>query len=99
MRTTISLLVYLFAMAPVFAQPMGPRGPMGPMGCYGYVMEKCAAEIEEFCDGVEHMRGQVRICLEEHRDELSQQCKQALDTSGPGRGRGCGGCPNCGRGQ
>lgn len=56
----------------------GPgRGPgQGP------VAHLCKTEIDKFCTGVEHVRGQVRTCLETHKSELGEACTTALDTTG-----------------
>lgn len=59
----------------------GPdRGPgTGP------VARLCVAEIGKFCAEVEHVNGQVRMCLEKRRAELAEPCTVALDNTGPGR--------------
>jgi hypothetical protein len=51
----------------------------------GLVAQKCATEIEKFCPGKMHVRRAVRTCLEQNRDQLSPECKSALDTTGGGR--------------
>jgi hypothetical protein len=55
----------------------------------------CANEIEKYCKGLPHVNRAVRNCLEKNRDKASDSCRQALDTTGPGRGCGQGG--GCGR--
>lgn len=64
-----------FLTAPALAQGDG-TGP---------VAEACKADIEKFCAGIEHGEGKVRACLEEHKDEVSEACKKALETTGGGR--------------
>ena len=68
---------------PVLAQGTG----QGLVGTY------CKAEIAKFCPNVPHQRGAVPACLEQHQAELSDDCRQALASKGPGwgQGRGMGG--------
>ena len=37
----------------------------------------CAADAQKFCSGVQPGGGRVVACLKEHKDELSDKCKQA----------------------
>lgn len=59
-------------------------GPNRGMGT-GPVARLCVAEIDKFCAEVEHVNGQVRMCLEKRRAELGEACTVALDNTGPGR--------------
>ena len=54
----------------------------------GPVATRCATDIQNLCAGKQHGAGQVRACLEANRDKVSPECRQALDTTGPGRGKG-----------
>ena len=54
----------------------------------GFVAPDCKVEIEKFCADKEHGRGEVRACLEAKKGELSEACQKALDSTGPGKGRG-----------
>ena len=60
-----------------WAQPGTGKGP---------VAKQCASEIEKYCAGLKHGHRAVRTCLEHNRDNLSAECKHALDTTGGGRG-------------
>ncbi|CCE04855.1 conserved exported hypothetical protein [Bradyrhizobium sp. STM 3843] len=51
------------------------------------VSAQCATDIQTFCAGKGHGSGQTRSCLEANRDKVSADCRHALDTTGPGRGR------------
>lgn len=68
----------MMASAPAEAQ----RAGTGPVGRY------CAKEIAAHCAGVAHGSMQARNCLEANRSRLSSACRQALDTTGGGRGLG-----------
>jgi|GEM_PF-1201504 len=57
----------------------------------GMVADECESEINQYCSGLKHGQGAVRQCLEDHRSALSQHCKAALLSSGPGNGMGMGG--------
>jgi hypothetical protein len=63
---------------------------------HGPVAGACATEIEKYCKGLPHVNRAVRNCLEENREKAAASCREALDTTGPGRG-GCQG-GGCGRG-
>ncbi|MBJ7533519.1 hypothetical protein JDN40_05295 [Rhodomicrobium vannielii ATCC 17100] len=49
----------------------------------GPVASLCMTEIAKFCPEVEHVQGQVRRCLTEHKAELAQPCVVALENTGP----------------
>lgn len=53
----------------------------------GPVARLCVNEIDKFCPEVEHVRGQVRACLEQHKGDLGEACTTALNTTGPGSHR------------
>ena len=52
----------------------------------GPVMSQCAEDIKKLCADKEH-DGSVRACLEEKQDQVTAECKTALDTTGGGQGR------------
>ncbi len=62
------------SMAPVSAQP-------------GPVATACKGDIAKFCAGKTH-NGAVRACLDSNYKKVSQACKNALDSTGGGRGQG-----------
>ena len=56
---------------------MAQQGPVG---------SACVEDIEKFCAGMEHGQGQLRACLEDNKDQVSADCRTALETTrGPGR--------------
>lgn len=46
----------------------------------------CRADIEQYCAADQKGR-ERRMCLQDHRDKLSDDCKKALDQRGNGGGR------------
>jgi hypothetical protein len=52
----------------------------------GPVATSCANDISRLCAGKPH-DGSVRICLETNYAKVSSACKNALDTTGGGRGK------------
>lgn len=56
----------------------------------GPVAQSCASELTQYCADKEHVRGEARSCLEKNREHLSEACRHALDTTGPGKGGGMG---------
>lgn len=53
----------------------------------GPVASACTEDIQKFCADKQHGQGQVRTCLEANKDKVSDGCKAALDTTGPGKGK------------
>jgi hypothetical protein len=51
------------------------------------VATQCAQDIQTYCAREGHGSRQTRNCLETNRDKVSAECRQALDTTGPGRGK------------
>ncbi len=78
MRMTFVLAscMMLTAIIPASAQGTGP------------VATQCSRDIQSFCADKGHGAGQTRSCLEANREKVSSECRQALDTTGPGRGKG-----------
>ena len=78
MKSSVALAACIVAISaiPALAQGTGP------------VASQCATDIQNFCASKEHGAGQVRACLESNREKVSPDCRQALDTTGPGRGKG-----------
>lgn len=56
----------------------------------GPVAAACEAELASLCAGKPHQGGEARSCLESNRDKLSDACRKALDSTGPGKGAGAG---------
>ncbi|HQF29848.1 MAG TPA: cysteine rich repeat-containing protein [Hyphomicrobiales bacterium] len=54
----------------------------------GPVATACGDDIAKLCADKEHGQGALRMCLEENRDKLSEACRAALDSTGPGKGMG-----------
>ena len=79
----ISLLA-LIAAAMLASAPMAwaQRGP---------VAAACASDIEQYCKGMPHVNRAVRHCLEKNKDNVAAACRQALESTGGGRGCGAGG--------
>jgi len=53
----------------------------------GPVARQCAEDIKKFCAGMQHGSGEVRGCLEAKKADVSAACKEAIDTTGPGKGK------------
>jgi hypothetical protein len=84
--------IFIALASPASAQGMGPGGGMGGMGMgmwQGVVGKLCVKDIEMHCAGIGEGPGQ-RACLEGKSKELSENCRLALESTGPDRGRGTG---------
>lgn len=53
----------------------------------GPVATQCSSDIARHCDGLSHVRGAVRLCLEENVSQVSPECLTALEAAGPRSGR------------
>ncbi|HET6565528.1 MAG TPA: cysteine rich repeat-containing protein [Xanthomonadales bacterium] len=42
------------------------------------IAEDCGADIQEFCGDVEMGDGRIAMCLQDHADELSEDCTEEL---------------------
>ncbi len=84
----------LIALAsPASAQGMGPGRGLGGMGMgtgmwQALVGKLCAKDIETHCKSEEGPG--ARACLESKSKDLSENCRLALESTGPDRGRGTG---------
>lgn len=56
----------------------------------GPVAAACKDDIAAHCAGMQHGQGGVRACLEANKTKVSEACKAALDSTGPGKGMGQG---------
>ncbi len=74
---SVAVLAAMVFGSPAFAQ----QGP---------VAMSCKEDIAKYCAGKEHGKGEVRACLEAAKDKVTDECKTALDTTGPGKGMGQG---------
>lgn len=53
----------------------------------GPVATACKADIAKYCAGKTH-DGEVRSCLTAVKGKVSAACRTALETTGPGKGKG-----------
>lgn len=54
----------------------------------GPVASACQSEMEKYCADMSHGQRGVRTCLEDHQEQVSTACKEALDSTGPRMGMG-----------
>jgi Cysteine rich repeat len=57
-----------------------------------HVREACAADIQRLCPDAQSGRGGVRMCLRDHQNDLSDNCRSALSAmrQQPRQGQGQG---------
>jgi hypothetical protein len=56
----------------------------------GPVAEACNDDMAKYCADKSHGSGEMRACLEENIDKVTEACKTALETTGGGQGQGLG---------
>jgi cysteine rich repeat protein len=78
-RLTALALIGMGAVPRTFAQEHHALAAQGP------IRQACSVEIQNYCSDVTPGDGRLRACLSSHRDELTQACRDALD-SGNSRG-------------
>jgi hypothetical protein len=87
-RTAMLAVVFSVAFASTaFAQGMG-QGRMGMGPGPGIITKLCAKEIETHCANTQGPA--QRSCLEAKSKELSENCQEALESTGPNMGPGTG---------
>lgn len=47
-----------------------------------HVEAACGADVKRLCKGIEPGEGRIQRCLTEHKDEISQECKDSLREQG-----------------
>jgi len=73
------------ALIAVCASPSALAQEQHPLAAQGPIRQACSVEIQNYCADVTPGDGRLRACLASHRDELTQACRDALD-SGNSRG-------------
>jgi hypothetical protein len=53
----------------------------------GPVAQACNDDAAEYCADKSHGGGELRACLEENIDKVTEACKTALETTAAARGR------------
>ena len=79
-RLAIASCLALAAVGSSLAQQPGKGPGQGP------VITQCKDDIAKFCAGKQH-DGEVRVCLDAKKTEVTAACRTALDTAGAGQGR------------
>ncbi len=56
----------------------------------GPVANQCRADIAKYCADKSHYDRSVRICLQDHKEKVSETCRQALEMTDGRTGMGAG---------
>jgi Cysteine rich repeat len=78
-RLALSAVIGACAIQSALADEHHPNAAQGP------IRQACSVEIQTYCSDVTPGEGRLRACLSAHRDELTTDCRNALD-SGNSRG-------------
>ena len=82
----MSIKTFIFICAALTSMAVGAalaQSTGAPGTGTGPVATACKADIAKYCADKEHGQGEVRRCLQEHHDEVTPACRNALDTTGP----------------
>jgi len=77
MKISPSLLSLCLAAAAAAAIAVEAPTAPGPKP-ENEVRAACEADIQKLCAGVQPGGGRIRACMRQHKDELSDGCKQAI---------------------
>jgi hypothetical protein len=58
--------------------PAAPAPGMPSREAMSEVRSACATDVQKLCPGVQPGGGRIVACLKEHKDEVSDPCKQAI---------------------
>ena len=45
------------------------------------VRQACEPDVQKFCEGVQAGGGRIKACMAQHKDQLSQPCRDALKSA------------------
>jgi hypothetical protein len=45
------------------------------------VRQACEPDVQKFCEGAQPGGGRIKACMAQHKDELSQPCRDALKSA------------------
>jgi hypothetical protein len=76
MKRSALMLMCIAALARSALADEPPAPPTQPQG--GELRAACAADVKKLCADVTPGGGRIIQCLKEHKDEVSDGCKQAV---------------------
>jgi hypothetical protein len=80
MKNSAWLFSFGFALAAsaALADEPPPTQPMPSQKAMEAVRAACQTDVQKLCAGVQPGGGRILACLKEHKDEVSEGCKQAV---------------------
>lgn len=69
----VALTAFLFCFVTSAARAQQPGTPSGQT-----IQQACAADLHQFCSGIQPGGGRIVACLQQNSARLSQGCQQAL---------------------
>jgi Cysteine rich repeat len=76
MKTWVIPLSCIGLLAVTAQAQDAPSAPPTPT-----VRQACQADVQKFCGDVKPGGGRIRDCMAEHKDDLSQACRDALSSA------------------
>jgi len=74
-----SWLLPLGCLSVLSAGALAQQAPSAPAGAPApEVRQACQADLQKFCANVQPGGGRIKECIAQHKDELSQGCRDAL---------------------
>lgn len=86
LKTIACIFAAAMAIAPAAYAQQGQGQGRGQPGM-GPVAQHCGDDLAQFCPGIEHANRAGRTCLEKNIQKVSAACRNALNTTGGGKGR------------
>jgi hypothetical protein len=89
-RSAILAGTILFIASQCLAdEPVQPSQPTRPSpDTMKELRAACAADVQKLCPGVQPGGGRIMQCLSEHKSEVSEICKQAVQKARQGSSAG-----------
>ena len=74
----ISRIVFMLAAAAAAGVATADQTPAPGQPTLAELHAACDSDIQKLCSGIQPGGGRILACLKQHKDEVSEMCKQAV---------------------